>query len=217
MENNTLTTSTFQLLDIFMDKYNCYYSNEKNTKTTKDNNTNSDDEDIDTEFIKNDCINYTKQLHEYLIEKCNFILISRDLDKFIDKHIDTSQDLNFVMIAIGYLFPNSFFEIILNTKYESIPPYIKNVFHINLSQILFNKIVLAQKYVDDEIDIDDRKEILEYLISDDINMLKKIFLDIKGMPELQKSKEDLMEYLCQHDLEDIYSDETVLIENSDSE
>ena len=217
MEKNTISTCLFEMMNIFMEKYNHYYSctfeeNKSNEKNESDKENESDEENEDINTIKNDCIDYTKQLHCYLIEQCNFVVISRDLDKFIDKHINKSQDLNFVMITIGYLFSELFFNTVLNTKYESLAPYIKSVFHINLSQILFNKITLAQKYVDEEIDIDNKKEVLEYLIKNDIEMLKKIYLDIKSIPELDNSKNELMEYLCQHDLEDIYADDNIIIE-----
>ena len=196
MNSNSLETSLFDMMDIFMGKYYEYYN--------AVNNENNDGE-IDIDELKNDCANYTEQLHCYLIERCNFITISKKLDTFIDKHINRLQDINFVMIAIKYLFQTSFFETILNTNYDSILSRIKSIFHINSAQILFVKITLAQKFVDEEIELEnDKKVILELLIVEDIRMLKKIYDDIKFNPNLQEPKKNLMEFLCQHDLEDIY-------------
>ena len=206
MEKENFYSSIFSMMDVFMEKYHNYYictNNENNCEYENESENESDNENKN-EIIKEECINYTKQLHSYLIENCNFIIITKDLHKFIDKHIDKTQDLNFVMIAIKFLFQRSFFEININTNYEFLSQPNKNIFHINLSQILFNKIILAQKYVDEEVDLNDRKDILEVLIKDDINMLNKIYLHIKNIPELEKSKENLMEFLCQYDLEDIY-------------
>jgi hypothetical protein len=186
----------FAMMDLYMNHYNKY------TKT------NSDED-------KQNCITITKNLHEILIHDCNFIQIANDFDAFLDKHIEISQDINYVSLAINYLFKKDFFEFALGINIKNLNGKDKKVFHYNLSLIIINKITLFYKLIEEsysEADDEIKKRMLNMLLADSIEMLTKIYKNIENNDQLVESKETLMELLCSFDLEDIFNKN---IENND--
>jgi len=181
----------FQLLDIFMTKYFKYYT----TQLIED---------------KTDCIEHTKIVHEVLTTNFNFLKIYDLIGDFIDEHIDKSNNLDYVILAIDYLFRDDFFHYLLNFDIDMFDDSIKSTFHRGLTMLIMYRDLLYKKYIEENLDdLDMKKYFLEIKLPNIIAIVKNIYDNMCLKTETDEFyvplKEHLMELLCAFDLEEIYA------------
>lgn len=193
METNQSDEYTSQQLFEIMNRYIKYYV----------------DYDKDSsENLRDKCIEMTKELHELMVDNCNFIKIADKFSTFIDEQIESTQNLSAILVAIDYLFSDTFMDYMLDYDITNMDSHYKNLFHYSLIVILINKMTLYHKYSDEEIDDKEmRKHFLENSLPDTINCIVKVYKDLNENYDYPKQKENIMELLCSFDLEDIYAND----------
>jgi hypothetical protein len=184
------------LLDVYMEKYYKFY-------TSKD------------VLDKIESINCTKNLHDILTQNNNFLKLE-NIDKFLDKQLEKTNDIDFVINAIDYLFSNDFFKFLLKLDLSNYDHNVKSIYHKNLTLLVLHKVELYYKFMEECIDEQELKTaFLEYKLLDIINILKQIYEDICLKCEKDDYyniyKENLMELLCSFNFEEIYLNEDFLI------
>ena len=181
----------FQLLDIYMDKYFTFYNNPEPEHKT-------------------DCIELTKMLHEILTVDCNFIKVTDLMGDFIDKHLEKTDDIDFVINAYEYLFRDDFFRYLLDISIDEFNDVIKSDYHRCLTMLIMYRHLLCTKYVEEYLDDDFelKKELMEFKLKEVIVIVKNIYddINIKSIRDEYyiPHKENLMELLRDFDLEEIY-------------
>ena len=183
----------FIMLDTYITKYYKYY-NSQNIEDKKDN------------------IKYTKQLHEILTNDCNFIKIALHMGDFIDKHIDATNNIDFVIMALDYLLCDNLFTYLISIDIDIFDDDIKSIYHHNLVILIMYRHLLYTKYVEENIDEFEMKKIfLEVKMPSIIKIVKNIYdnmcLKSQKNDYYVPLKENLMELLCAFDLEEIYVNE----------
>jgi hypothetical protein len=181
------------LLDSYMDKYFRYY----NTKNS---------------FVKEDCINEAKTIHEVLTNNCNFLKIVDSMSEFIDKHINLTNDIDFVTIAVDYLLRDELFDFLLKIDLNMFDEKVKTEYHNGLVILVLNRSALYDKFVDEYVENpEDKKIFLEEKKYGIIRNLKNIYDDMCLKCEKDEFyipyKNNLMELLCEFNFEEIYADD----------
>jgi hypothetical protein len=192
-KNVNICKYLLSLLDTYMGKYYEYYEN-RNVFTRQV----SDNEDN----FKKECIEITKQIHELMAQDCNIINIVSELPTFIDKHVNNTQNYDFVILAYGYIFKKDFFDYFLNLNLNTMPNEIKNKLHISLAQILIVSIETIYEYVEIE---NNNEEMLAFLLYEPICILKDIYNNLNKYQNLDYIKNNFIELMCEFDLEEIYT------------
>jgi len=194
MDLNTYDANELlQLLDSYMDKYYKYY--------------NSQDQ-----YDKEDCINRVKIIHDILTNNCNFLKIVDHMPEFIDKHINLTDDIDFVTIAIEYLLRDELFDFLLDIDLNKYDEKIKTEYHKGLVLLVLNRSTLYDKFVDEYIEnSEDKKLFLEIKKYDVIKNLKNIYVNMclkcSNDNFYEPYRNNLMELLCEFDFEEIYASE----------
>ena len=152
--------------------------------------------------LKKECIDITKKIHDIMAQDCNFIEIVPELPKFIDKHINKTQDYDFVILAYGYLFKKKFFDYFLNLNLNALSNKIKNNLHISLAHILIVFIETIHSYIEIE---NNEKLTLAILLYEPISTLKNIYNNLCNYKDIDNIKNNLIELLCEFDLEEVYT------------
>ena len=116
------------LLDVYMEKYHKFY-------TSKD------------VLDKIESINCTKNLHDILTQNNNFLKLE-NIDKFLDKQLEKTNDIDFVINAIDYLFSNDFFKFLLKLDLSNYDHNVKSIYHKNLTLLVLDKVELYYKFMD---------------------------------------------------------------------
>jgi hypothetical protein len=185
------TNELFDLLDQYMMKYYKYY----NSQNIED---------------RSDCIEYTKIVHEVLTMNFNYLKIVDLMDDFIDKHLEMTSDIDFVIIAIDYLLRDDLFIFLLKLNIDMSDDTIKSKHHYSMTLLIMNRESLYKKYIEEHLDeIEMKKYFLETKMPSILKIVKNIYDDmcLKSVKDEYYIlyKNNLMELLCDFDLEEIYA------------
>ena len=181
----------FGLLDQYMTKYHIYY-----------NSQNMED--------RLDCIEYTKIIHEVLTINFNYLKIVDLMGNFIDKHLEMTSDIDFVIIAIDYLLRDELFIFLLNINIDHCNDDIKSKHHYNMTMLIMYRDLLYKKYIEENMEeVEMKRFFLETKLPNILKIVKNIYDDMCLKSEKDEYyilyKNNLMELLCNFDLEEIYA------------